>query len=178
MAAIPPPTLTMGASPRVRLSIVPGANGLKQPKLARNVTDQVVAIFYEGTGYRLRRPITLTTHREHGYWIHEYAPLGIAAYGRTKVESLEAFALEFSSAWHWIGKENDYRLDSDAQQLKRRLQRTIAEVKPIDEVLSEFNFKEAHQESATARRDSRQTTPTTKCSGSSQTARSEPSEQG
>src|SRR5450759_344085 len=105
MAAVPLPTLTMGTSPRARLSPVPQANRHRQQKLARNVTDHVMAIFHEGTGYLLRRPITLTTHRDHGRWIHGYAPLGITAYGPTKVESLRAFAQEFSSAWHWIGRK-------------------------------------------------------------------------
>lgn len=56
----------------------PAAN---KTRLATNVTNNVMAIFYSDYSYRLRRPISLVVYKKHGFWIHEYAPLGISALG-------------------------------------------------------------------------------------------------
>lgn len=66
-------------------------------------------------------------------------PLGISAFGETESESLHAFAMELSSAWHWIAQQEDEMLGPDALELKRRLTRLVASVRPVREVLSELD---------------------------------------
>lgn len=87
----------------------------------------------------MRRAITLKECREGGFWVHSYKPLGITAYGRTKLDSLSAFAMELSSAWHWIAQEPDEALAPDALELKRKLIKSVASVRPMREVLSELD---------------------------------------
>jgi hypothetical protein len=107
--------------------------------MAANVTQRVKYIFYRKEAFFLRRAITLKTSREGGFWILSYRPLGITAYGRTKQASLSAFAMELSSAWHWIAVQPDEMLAPDALKLRRKLTDLVASVRPAREVLSEFD---------------------------------------
>lgn len=110
---------------------------LKNPAtLAANATEHVVAIVYKDAVFHLRKPITLDVHQESGFWVHEYEPLGISAYGETEEESLHAFAEEFSSCWHWIAEEGDRKLAADAKRLKQKLLDLVARVEPADEFFS------------------------------------------
>ena len=103
--------------------------------LAVNVTQDVTAVVYGTQVFRLRFPIRIHAHRDGNLFIHEYEPLGISAYGFTQAESLQAFAEEFSSCWHWIGLEEDRRLGPDARELKRKLLRLVETVQPVHEFL-------------------------------------------
>jgi len=104
-----------------------------------NVTERIKYLIYGKEAFCLRRAITLKTTRESGRWIHSYNPLGITAYGRTKLDALSAFAMEVSSAWHWIAEQPDETLAPDALELKRKLISLVASVRPLREVLSELN---------------------------------------
>ena len=99
--------------------------------MARNVTKSVRYIFYRKEAFCLQQAITLKTSREGGFWVHSYKPLGIDAYGRTKLDALAAFAMELSSAWHWIAKQPDDKLAADALELKRKLTSLVASVRPL-----------------------------------------------
>jgi hypothetical protein len=145
MAARPLPLTTMGSGLLNRSTIPLGLTRkpllrrVRTPqRMARNVSKDVKFIFYRKEAFCLRRPITLNVRREGGFWVHSYRPLGILAYGRTKLDSLLAFAVELSSAWHWIAQEADDKLAPDARRLKQRLADLIASVRPIGEVLSEI----------------------------------------
>ncbi len=70
--------------------------------------------------------------------MYSYNPLGITAYGRTKEESLSAFVMELSSAWHRIAQAPDDKLAPDALELKRKLTSRIIS-RPKREVLSELD---------------------------------------
>jgi hypothetical protein len=107
-------------------------------RMAANVTQRVKYIFYRKEAFFLRRAITLKTGRSGSFWIYCYNPLGITAYGRTKLEALSAFAMELSSAWHWIAQESDEALAPDALALKGKLTKLIR-IRPLREVLSEFD---------------------------------------
>jgi hypothetical protein len=96
-------------------------------------------IFCGKQAFSLRRAITLKESQEGGYWIYSYKPLGITAYGQTKRDSLSAFAMELSSAWHRIAQQPDEMLTQDAQVLKRKLIRWVSSVRPTREVLSELD---------------------------------------
>jgi hypothetical protein len=105
---------------------------------AKNVSGKIKYIFYRKQAFCLRRAITPKALREGGFWIHSYKPLGIGAYGRTRLESLLGFAMELSSAWHRIALEPDNRLTPDARELKRKLKKLIVSVRPMREVLSDL----------------------------------------
>jgi hypothetical protein len=147
IAANPQAIATMGPPPpkRSRLLRVVESPAKRRTtyartrKLARNVTTSVKYIFYRKQAFSLRRAITLKECREGGFWIHSYRPLGITAYGRTKRDSLSAFAMELSSAWQWIAQQPDESLAPDALALKRKLIDLVASVRPMQEVLSELD---------------------------------------
>lgn len=104
-----------------------------------NVTERIKCVIHGKEAFCLRRAITLKTSREGGRWIHSYKPLGITAYGRTKLDALSAFTMELSSAWHWIAEQPDETLAPDALELKRKLISLVASVRPLREVLSELD---------------------------------------
>jgi hypothetical protein len=108
-------------------------------KRPRNVTERIKYLIYGKEAFCLRRAITLKTSREGGRWIHSYKPLGITAYGRTKLDALSAFTMELSSAWHWIAEQPDETLAPDALELKRKLTKLVVSVRPLREVLSELD---------------------------------------
>lgn len=110
----------------------------RRQEFATNVSKSIKYIFYRKQALCMRRAITPKVSRKGGYWIHSYKSLGIDAYGRTRLESLFGFAMELSSAWHWIALATDDTLTPDAQELKRKLLRLIASVRPMREVLSEL----------------------------------------
>jgi len=104
---------------------------LKNPAtVAANVTKEVIVLFHGGRAFHLRHPIDIDVRREGDVWVHEYAPLGISAYGGTETDSLRAFTEEFSSCWHWIAQERDSKLGADALRLKRKLLELVSEVGP------------------------------------------------
>jgi hypothetical protein len=105
--------------------------------MVENVTKNVKFIFYKNEAFCLRRRISLNERREGGFWVHSYRPLGIVAYGRTKLDSLLAFAMELSSMWHWLVQEDDDTLAPDAKRLRVWLLGLIVSVRPTREVLSE-----------------------------------------
>ena len=69
----------------------------------------------------LRKSLRVRVGLEGGVWVYEYEPLGILAHGSSQAEALDAFRMEFSSAWEQIAKEDDARLTRDARALKKRL---------------------------------------------------------
>ena len=69
----------------------------------------------------LRKSLQVRVGLEGGVWVYEYEPLGILAHGSSQAEALDAFRMEFSSAWERIAKEDDARLTRDARALKKRL---------------------------------------------------------
>ena len=107
--------------------------------MARNATNSVKYAFAGKEAFCLRRAITLKASRQGGFFVYSYNPLGITAYGRTKVESLRAFVMELSSAWHRIALAQDDILAPDALELKQKLIKLVKSVRPIREVLSELN---------------------------------------
>jgi hypothetical protein len=111
--------------------------------MRRNVTTSAKYIFHGKQAFSLRRAINLKECRDGGFWVHSYKPLGITAYGRTKLDSLAAFAMELSSAWHWIAQQPDEALAPDALELKRKLLNSVASVRPRREVLSELRERGA-----------------------------------
>ena len=161
MATNPQPITTMGPAPLNRFKLLqvvqappkrraassltgklPSRTGklpTRTGKLRRNVTTGVKYIFHGKQAFLLRRAINLKECRDGGYWVHSYKPLGITAYGRTKLDSLSAFAMELSSAWHWIAQEPDETLAPDALELKRKLIKSVASVRPRREVLSDLD---------------------------------------
>jgi hypothetical protein len=112
--------------------------------MAADVTRSVKYSFYRKEAFSLRRAITLKASQEGGFWIHSYNPLGITAWGRTKEDSLLAFAMELSSAWHRIALERDDMLAPDALELKGKLTKLITSVRPRREVFSEFDQNPRH----------------------------------
>jgi hypothetical protein len=154
MATNPQPITTMGPPPLNRFKLPQvvqappkrraassrtGKLPTRTGKLRRNVTTGVKYIFHGKQAFLLRRSINLKECRDGGYWVHSYKPLGITAHGRTKLDSLSAFAMELSSAWHWIAQEPDEALAPDALELKRKLIKSVASVRPRREVLSELD---------------------------------------
>ncbi len=107
--------------------------------MASDVSQKVKYIFYDKEAFSLRRAITLQSSMDGGFWIHSYSPLAIAAYGRTREESLLAFAMELSSAWHHIAVAPDEILATDARALKRKLVGLVESVRSRAEVLSELD---------------------------------------
>jgi hypothetical protein len=89
--------------------------------MAENVTRQVLVIQHGEHRFRLRRPIDIEVSRREGMYWHELTDLGIVAAEKDKMESLAAFALEFSSCWFTIASEDDSALTKDARQLKKKL---------------------------------------------------------
>ena len=69
----------------------------------------------------LRKSLQVRVGLEGGVWVYEYEPLGILAHGSSQAEALDAFRMEFSSAWEQIAKDDDARLTRDARALKKRL---------------------------------------------------------
>jgi len=107
---------------------------LKNPAtVAANVAEEVIVLFHGGQAFHLRHPIDIGVRHAGDVWVHEYAPLGICAYGSSATDSLRAFAEEFSSCWHWIAQERDSKLGADALRLKRKLLDLVAEVGPARE---------------------------------------------
>jgi hypothetical protein len=95
-----------------------------------NVTENVNAVIHGPKVFELNEPIDITVLREGNLWVLEYKPLGISAYGSTKLGALRAFAEEFSSCWRWIAQERDSQLGGDARELKRKLLALVRAVKP------------------------------------------------
>ncbi len=89
--------------------------------LAENVTSQVLVIQHGKHRFRLRKPIEIEVSRKKGMYWHELQDLGILAAEKDEMESLAAFALEFSSCWFNIALEDDSALTRDARQLKKKL---------------------------------------------------------
>jgi len=77
---------------------------------------------------RLRSPIEIVVDFRDGLWIHEYAPLGVLAYGESRQESLEAFRTDFAACWDSLAQEDDASLTGDARELKRRLVQLVQTV--------------------------------------------------
>ncbi len=109
--------------------------------MPRNVTEKIKYLIYGKEAFCLRRAnITRQKPPDRACrWVHSYRPLGITAYGQTKLDALSAFTMELSSAWHWIAKQPDEMLAPDAVELKRKLIRLVGSVRPAREVLSELN---------------------------------------
>ena len=99
--------------------------------LAENVTSQVLVIQHGDNRFRLRRPIEIEVSRKEGMYWHELPELGIVAAEKDELESLAAFALEFSACWFSIAEEDDARLSKDARQLKKKLLNLVASVEPV-----------------------------------------------
>lgn len=89
--------------------------------LAENVTSQVLVIQHGKHRFRLRKPIEIEVSRKEGMYWHELPDFGILAAEKDEMESLAAFALEFSSCWFNIALEDDSALTRDARQLKKKL---------------------------------------------------------
>jgi hypothetical protein len=151
MATNPHPITTMGPPPlnksKLLLQVVQAppkrrSTSPRAGKLRRNGTNAKY-IFHGKQAFSLRRAINLKECRDGGFWVHSYKPLGITAYGRTKLDSLAAFAMELSSAWHWIAQQPDEALAPDALELKRKLLNSVASVRPMREVLSELRERGA-----------------------------------
>src|SRR5580698_9784547 len=117
MGANPQAIATFGAAPPFIMRSVPRT--LERPgsivpkpamvrrarKMPRNVTEKIKYLIYGKEAFSLRRAITVKTSRSGGRWIHSYVPLGITAYGPTKLDALAAFTMELSSSWHWIAEQ-------------------------------------------------------------------------
>lgn len=69
----------------------------------------------------LRKTLQVRVGLEGGVWVYEYEPLGILAHGSAQADALDAFRMEFASAWEQIAREDDARLTRDAKALKKRL---------------------------------------------------------
>ena len=69
----------------------------------------------------LRKSLRVRVGLEGGVWVYEYEPLGILAHGSSQAEAMDAFRMEFASAWDRIAKEDDAMLTRDARALKKRL---------------------------------------------------------
>ena len=76
----------------------------------------------------LTRPLEAVRRLDRHLWVLESERLGFLGYGSTFEEALEAFSMEFSSAWHHIAEESDHRLTEDARALKAELLALVAEV--------------------------------------------------
>jgi hypothetical protein len=93
---------------------------------------QLVPLYWSRIVYSrrfiLKKPIRILPDVMDGVWVHEYEPLGIIAYGRTRSESLEAFRMEFAVLWDEYAQEEDENLTDDAQELKRAINELVASV--------------------------------------------------
>src|SRR4030065_1537211 len=69
----------------------------------------------------LRKSLRVRVGLEGGVWVYEYEPLGILAHGSSQAGALDAFRLEFASAWERIAKEDDAEVNRGARGLKKRL---------------------------------------------------------
>lgn len=140
MGANPQPITTFGTAPPLMIrptlhpverpgSITPKPGVVRRPrKRPLNVTERIKYLIYGKKAFCLRRAITLKTSREGGRWVHSYKAPGISVYGRTKLDALSAFAMELSSAWHWIAEQPDETLAPDALELKRKPISLVASV--------------------------------------------------
>lgn len=97
------------------------ARPLAPSTLAENVTSGVQVIQHGEHRFRMRRPVEIRVSRKVGMYWHELPDLGILAAEKDEMESLAAFALEFSSCWFSIALEDDRALTKDARQLKKKL---------------------------------------------------------
>ena len=98
--------------------------------VAENVTGHVLVIQHGKYRFRLRKPIDIEVSRRAGMYWHELPELGIVAAEKDEMESLAAFALEFSSCWFNIALEDDSALTKDARQLKKKLLNLVESVEP------------------------------------------------
>ena len=73
----------------------------------------------------------MTVYEEEGLWYHEFSPLEISAYGRTREESAEAFSEYFSSIWHFIAEREDESLGPEAVELKRKMRDLVKSVETL-----------------------------------------------
>jgi hypothetical protein len=91
---------------------------------------QLVPLYWSRIVYSrrfiLKNPIRILPDVLDGVWVHEYEPLGIIAYGRTRSESLEAFRMEFAVLWDEYGQEDDQNLTEDAKELKSAIKNLVS----------------------------------------------------
>ena len=91
----------------------------------------VTRIIYDQRRFRLTSRIAIAVDLRDGLWIHEYEPLGILAYGKSRAESLRAFRMDFAACWDSIAQEDDANLTGDAKELKHKLRALVAEVNDL-----------------------------------------------
>lgn len=81
-----------------------------------------------GQTFHFHNPIVIDVKFENGLLVHEYAPLGIVAYAKSRRESLDYFRSEFLVLWEEFGLADDSELTRDAIELKGRLRSLVAGV--------------------------------------------------
>jgi len=78
-------------------------------------------IDWKSNKYILRIPIGIQVENESNYYIFEYKPLNILAYGKTINEAESNFFEQFDILYHAIAKEEDNNLHESALQIKKLL---------------------------------------------------------
>ena len=100
--------------------------------MAVDVAEDVSAIISGGRMFRLHAPIKIKTSKVGKMYYHEYAPLGIMAYGPTENQSLNAFADFFGVDYEMYAEEKDSKLTPAAKELKRKYLRLVESIDTPD----------------------------------------------
>ncbi len=85
-------------------------------------------VVHEGRRFVLRQAVHISVEFSDGVWVHHLAPLGIIAYGHSRLESLDAFREEFAAIYDSIVQEDEAKLTEDALELKATMQGLIESV--------------------------------------------------
>ncbi len=93
----------------------------KNPTLAENATENVVAIFDHGRVFHLSRPINLRKAQREGLYEMDLPELEILEYGYTEQDALKSFSEHFGLMWDEVAQHPDRELTPGAQAVKRKM---------------------------------------------------------
>lgn len=102
-----------------------GSSGLGRVEISVISPVLIESISSCGKSFKFKRPICVAVDHESGYWVHEYQPLKIYAYGETLSESRRAFDQDFAACWDGIANEPDEKLTLDAREMKNVMRELV-----------------------------------------------------
>ncbi|NLE37614.1 MAG: hypothetical protein GX621_06270 [Pirellulaceae bacterium] len=81
---------------------------------------------HEGARYALREPLCVEIEFTDGLWVYHNSDINLWGYGERREEALRDLHANFDYLWKEIAQEDDSRLDSLAQGIKRQLKQIVA----------------------------------------------------
>jgi len=97
-------------------------------KQLRQPVVEVDSIEWRNVEYRFQPPLCLKRSKMHGHVVFENQDLSLYAFGKSDEDALKALARDFAAVWGGIAEEEDYKLETMARSLKKRLRKAVVSI--------------------------------------------------